>query len=80
MIGTNGREEVSVENICILNKIPWDRKHYANFKFADGKYGLEISYYLDNVEYRYKVICKDHKHMQRLRAELDENSVLRRVL
>lgn len=69
-LGTNGREEVSVENIRILNKLVWDRKHYANFKFADGKYGLEISYYLDNVEYRYKVICKDNSDMHKLREEL----------
>ena len=65
------REIVTAGQIRNLNKLPWDKRLYANFKFADGTWGLEVNYYFDNVEFRYKVVCENREAMQDLRRELD---------
>lgn len=65
------RETVSKDAIRNLNGLSWDKKMYANFQFADGNWGLEVNYYFEGVEYKYKVICDDRKDMVSLRRELD---------
>ena len=69
------RETVSKKAIRNLNQLSWDERHYANFQFADGKWGLEINYKLaGNGEWKYKVECDDQEDMHRLRGELDVNA------
>lgn len=70
------RETVSKEQIRNLNMLSWDKKLYANFKFADDAVGLEVNYYLGDICYKYKVICADEEDMHKLRAELDSNCKL----
>lgn len=75
VVVTNGREIVHPEQIKNLNQLSWDKKHYSNW-VGDEKYWLEITYYFNGDEFRYKVMCKNYREVELLRAELDENTII----
>ena len=75
IVATQGRENITPEQIQMLNQLAWDTRHYANCKDRDGWF-LEITYRQSDAQYRYRVDCPDEMQMHRLRAELDENTYL----